>query len=281
MNRSRSNAAIQWTAEEIGDRVGISTAVYQKMKLGAQHIAEIRQAGIKRIEISMILPRFDHRNRSQVKEIIDECEKQGVKVIGVHGWVKLSPQTEDEEEWKFMVDESLSAIRFAEEVGASIYVAHFGHTDGSKRLVTELLDKTDGFRVKLTTENGRNLRPFMDAVDDINSPRFGMIVDIGHTRDSDGINPFVKKDRARQTLAQCGDRVFHIHLHEVFDQEQKPDHHAPLHENGIVEWGEVFAALRDINYKGELVFEDGRGENPEEWVRMTGEFPHTFVQRYG
>jgi methylmalonyl-CoA mutase cobalamin-binding subunit len=81
VNRSRSNAAVQWTAEEIGDRLGISTAVYQKMKLGAQHIAEIRQAGVKRIEISMILPRFDHRNRSQVKEIMDECEKQGVKVI--------------------------------------------------------------------------------------------------------------------------------------------------------------------------------------------------------
>ncbi len=160
-------------------------------------------------------------------------------------------------------------------------MAHFGCSQGSKRLITELLDKTDGLRIKLTTENGRDLRPFMAAIDDIKSHRFGMIVDIGHTRDSDGINPFVKEEKARQTLAQCGDRVFHIHLHEVFDQEQKPDHHAPLHENGIVEWGEVFAALRDIGYKDELVFEDGRGENPEEWVRMTGAFPRTFVQRYG
>lgn len=275
------NSGLQWTAEEIGNCLGISTAVYQKMQLGARQIAEIRQAGIKRIEISMILPRFDYRNRSQVSEVLEECEKQGVKIVGIHGWAKLSPQTEDEEEWKLMVDESLSAIRFAEEVGASIYVAHFGCTEGSKRLITELLDKTAGLRVRLTTENGRNLRPFMAAVDDIKSTRFGMIVDIGHTRDKDGINPFVKKDRARQTLAQCGDRVFHIHLHEVFDQEQKPDHHPPLHKNGIVEWGEVFAALRDIGYKGELVFEDGRGENPEEWVRMTGAFPRVFVQRYG
>ena len=275
------NLEFQWTAEEIGSRLGISTAVYQKMQLGARHIAEIRQAGIKRIEISMILPRFDYRNRSQVAEVLEECEKQGVKVVGIHGWAKLSPQTEDAEEWKLMVDESLSAIRFAEEVGASIYVAHFGCTEGSKRLIMELLDKTEGFCIRLTTENGRNLRPFMAAIDDIKSPRFGMIVDIGHTRDKDGINPFVKKDRARQTLAQCGDRLFHIHLHEVFDQEQKPDHHPPLHKSGIVEWGEVFAALRDIGYKGELVFEDGRGENPEEWVRMTGAFPRVFAQRYG
>lgn len=278
---TRDNSAAQWTAEEIGNCLGISTAVYQKIRLGAQQIAEIRQAGIKRIEISLILPRFDYRDHSQVAEVLGECEKQGIEIVGVHGWVKLSPGTEDEEEWKFMVEESLSIIRFAEGIGASIYVAHFGCTEGSRRLVTELLDKTDGVGIKLTTENGRDLRPFMAIVDDIKSHRFGITVDIGHTRDSDGINPFVKKEKARQTLAQCGKRVFHIHLHEVFDQEQKPDHHPPLHKNGIVEWGEVFAALRDIGYKGELVFEDGRGENPEEWVQMTGAFPRTFVQRYG
>ncbi len=139
----------------------------------------------------------------------------------------------------------------------------------------------EGFRIKLTTENGRNLRDYMAVVDDINSDRFGMIVDIGHTRDSDGINPFVKKEKARQTLAQCGNRVFHIHLHETFDLEQKADHRPPLHKNGIIEWGEVFAALKDIDYRGELVFEDGRGENPEEWLRMTAAFPQVFVRRYG
>lgn len=271
---------VQWTAGKIDAYLGISTAVYQKMRLGAQQIAEIRQAGIKRMEISLIPNSFDYQSCSQAAEVLGECGKQDIEVVGVHGWVKLSPETEDEGEWKLMVEESLSAIRFAEEVGASIYVAHFGFTKGSKKLVTELLDRTDGFRIRLTTENGRDLRPFMAIVDDINSHRFGMTVDIGHTRDSDGINPFVKKERARQTLVQCGGRVFHIHLHEVFDQERKPDHHPPLHKNGIVEWGEVFAALRDIGYKGELVFEDGRGENPEEWVGMTGAFPQAFVRTY-
>jgi len=38
--------------------------------------------------------------------------------------------------------------------------------------------------------------------------------------------------------------------------------------------------LKDIEYTGELLFEDGRGENPEEWIRMTAAFPQKFVQRY-
>ena len=118
-------------------------------------------------------------------------------------------------------------------------------------------------------------------VDEIGSDRFGMTVDIGHLRDRDGINPFVKREKARQTLAQCGDRVFHVHLHDSIPVKEKPDHRPPLYEGGMIEWGEVFAALKDIGYKGALIFEDGRGEMPEEWIRRTAAFPHAFVQRYG
>jgi sugar phosphate isomerase/epimerase len=70
------------------------------------------------------------------------------------------------------------------------------------------------------------------VVDDVGADRFGMIVDIGHTRDLDGINPFVKRDVARQTLAKCGSRVFHVHLHETFNLDKKPDHRPPKHKEG-------------------------------------------------
>ena len=280
MSNLSSKSVLRWTAEEIGARLGISTAVYQKSILGARHIAEIRRSGISRIEISPGIPRFDYRNQAQVSEVLGECQKQGVTVVAVHGWVRIPRSFESEEEREAVIEESLYVIRFAEEAGASIYVAHFGATEQSERIVTELLDRTPDLHIKLTTENGRDLRDFMAVVDKVGSDRFGMVVDIGHTKDSDGGNPFIKKCRAREVLAQCGDRLFHIHLHESFDLEQKADHRAPLHEDGIIEWGEIFAALKDINYQGELVFEDGRGENPEEWVRMTAEFPQTFVQRY-
>jgi sugar phosphate isomerase/epimerase len=275
------NKLNRWTAEEISARLGISLAVYQKIPFGARQIAEVRQMGITRIELSIISGCLDYRDRRQVTEILNECQKQGVTIVSVHGPFKLPYNSKDEEERKLVVRESLSAIRFAEEVGASIYVGHFGYKEQSKKTVTELLEQTKNFRIKLTTENGRNLSDYMAVVDYISSNRFGMIVDIGHTRDSDGINPFVEKEKARPTLAQCGARVCHIHLHETFDVEQKPDHRPPLHEDGIIEWGEIFAALKDIDYRGELVFEDGRGETPEEWIRMTAAFPQAFVQHYG
>ena len=273
----------QWTTGEIGARLGISTAIFQKVQLGARQIAEIREAEISRIELSVITGCLDYRNRRQVSEIQDECRKQGITVVSVHGPFKLPYHSEEDEVRKTVVEESLVAIRFAEEMGASIYVAHFGFRKHSKETVTELLDHLDRSEIKLTTENqtGQKLDPYMAIVDEIDSDRFGMIVDIGHTRDSNRINPFVRADRARQTLAGCGDRLFHVHLHESFNLEQKPDHRPPLHPDGVIEWGEIFAALKEIDYTGELVFEDGRGENPEEWIRMTAEFSKTFVRRYG
>jgi len=196
----RNRSGPPWTAEEIGCRLGISTAIYQKIPLGAREIAAIRHSGI--------------------------------------------------------------------------------HNEHSRGIVDDLLEQTEGVRIKLTTENMGALPSYVAAVDKVNSDRFGLTVDIGHPREGDGVNPFTRSDRARRTLAECGDAVFHVHLHETFDLEKHADHRPPLHEDGIIEWGEVLAALREIGYRGELLFEDGRGENPKEWLQMTAEFPRAFVGRY-
>jgi sugar phosphate isomerase/epimerase len=270
--------------EEIASRLGISLAIYQKRgSIGAREIAEVREAGITRIELSLIPRCLDYRNHLQISEIMSECRKQGVIIVSVHGPFGLPYSSPSEEARKAVVRESLAAIRFAEEVGASIYVAHFGCDEHSRKTVAELLKRMDGFHIRLTTENqvGWALDGYTGIVDDIGSPQFGMTLDIGHARDKDGINPFTEKGRARQALTRCGDRIFHLHLHEVFDVQEKPDHRPPLHEDGLIQWDEVFSALKEINYKGELMFEDGRGENPEEWLRMTATFPQRFLQRYG
>ncbi len=272
-----------WTAAEISARLGLSTAIHQKSRLGAEQIAAIRRADITRVELSIIQGCLDHRDKSQTTEILNACRSEGVTVVSVHGPFKLRYGSEDEAIRKTVVSESLVAIHLAQEMGASIYVAHFGSGEHSKRTADELLEQTEGSGIVLTTENqvGQSLQPYIDVVDAVGSDRYGMIVDIGHNRDGDGVNPFVRKDRARHTLAQCGHRLRHIHLHETFNLEQLPDHRPPLHPEGIIEWGEIFAALKEIGYPGELIFEDGRGEDPEQWARMTAAFPQAFVRKYG
>lgn len=67
----------------------------------------------------------------------------------------------------------------------------------------------------------------------------------------------------------------------AFRLKTKPDHRAPMHPDEIIEWGEVFVALKAIDYKGVFLLEDGRGENPEQWTRLTKTFTENFVARYG
>ena len=43
----------------------------------------------------------------------------------------------------------------------------------------------------------------------------------------------------------------------------------------------MFAGLRAVDYRGVFLFEDGRGENPDEWAKLAAEFPKNFVARYG
>ncbi len=277
-----AEASLPYTSEQIASRLGIATAVYQKEKLGARHIAAIAELGIRFIEVTMIPGCFDVSDKNQVQDILGECERQKVSIVSIHGTLQLKYNDPDEQKRLAAAEHLLEEIRFAERAGAKIVVAHFGTNDQSRKTVTELLEKTADFRIRLTVENMHGgLKPYAAFVDKIGSERFGMIVDIGHLRDKDGVNPMVKKGRARDVLAEGGRRIWHLHLHETFNLKTKPDHRAPMHPDGIIAWGEVFDALKAINYRGVFLFEDGRGENPQEWIRLAAEFPRNFTARYG
>jgi len=275
-------AGLPYTAREIAARLGISMAIYQKERLGARHVAAIRAVGISRIELLMMPPMFDLHNRAQVSEVLRECRGQKVTVVSVHGNLQRKYDDPDDEKRRVASAHLLDEIRFAEEAGAGILVAHFGTNDQSRKTVTELLDQTKDLRIRLTVENMRgSLKPYAAFVDKIGSNRFGMTVDIGHIRDADGVNPLVKHGRAGEVFAQGGRRVWHLHLHDTFDLKTKPDHRPPMHPEGIIEWGEVFAALKVNKYRGVFLFEDGRGEEPKEWIHLAASFPKNFVARYG
>ena len=277
-----ANLARGWTSREIADRLGISSAVFQKRVLGAQEIALIREAGITHLEISGMPRSFDYRDRRQVSEIKAACKKQGVEIVSCH--TSIFPFGSGcEKERKEAVREALFLARTAAEMGVSILSCHLSTDEQAQRSIADMLEALEDIPLTLAVENvgGVSIRDAMSLVDEIGSDRFKMLLDIGHERDADGVNPFVKIEGARAAVTQCKGYLSSVHLHETFAVEQKPDHRAPLHEDGIIAWGEVFAGLKDAGYRGALVFEDGRGENPEEWVQATGAFPAKFVARYG
>lgn len=279
--QARQPSNLPYTAEEIAARLGISMAVFQKEPLRARHLSAIRAVGINRIELIMMPPAFDVQNGRQVSEVLSECRRLGVSVVSVHGNLRRRYNDPNDGRRRAATAALLDEIRFAEEAGAEILVAHFGTDDPAQKTVTELLERTRDLRIRLTVENMRGgLKPYADFVERIGSDRFGLTVDIGHARDPDGINPFIKEGRAADVLSLGGRRVWHLHLHDSFDLKTKPDHRAPMHPDGLIRWDDVFAGLEAIDYEGTFLFEDGRGEQPDEWIRLAAEFPENFVNRY-
>lgn len=149
--------------------------------------------------------------------------------------------------------------------------AHFGAGEAAERAVLELMEMIPDSPVVLTTENGLELGEFVQTAENIDSPKFGIAVDIGHTRDADGVNPFTKNGRARETLAQYGKHLRHLHLHDFIDR----DHHAPF--TGNLQWEEVFLALDDIDHSGDFLFE-AAFPTEDEVISKTAEVPLRFPE---
>ena len=236
-------------------RIGASTvAVPPEQKLGARHLALWERMGIPKMEIGgygVPSTHYDPDNRRQVKEIAFAAVNHGIEICSAHApGDERDFEAECDAERKAAVQEAIIAGEAALELGASILVCHLGTTGDSTKSARELLDRFAGTDLRIVVENGERLHEFADFVDRVGSDRFGMVVDIGHTRDADGINPFVKDGAASANILQCSHRLFHLHLHDFKDGR---DHYPPL--DGDIRWREILAALQRIGYTGALMFE--------------------------
>ena len=274
-----------WTAEEIEARLGASTVAFRAppypRPIGAPEIAAMREAGLTRIEVTGIRsPRgFDYESRRQIDEVAAACRNEGVEVVSMHG-PNAAYGAVDEAARRAAVGRAVNAVRVAEELGAGVVVVHFGTDERAERSVVDVLERTEDSTLRLAVENGKDLRDFANIVDRVGSDRFGMIVDVGHTRDAHGVNPLTVPGAARRTMAFCGDRLIHLHLHDF----RETDHLAPM-DGGIV-WDEIFAAFRDIDYQGLFMFESAwkdttRAIGPGYVLAKTAAFPRAFAERYG
>jgi len=255
-----------WTYNEIESRLGSSTILFPRHRLlEEKDLEKIREADISRIEVCGLgnpghLGANDQKYLSWMRL---ECEKQDISVVSTHcpGYLFNS---DNEDNRKKAVAEGVHAAKVSEELGAKIMVCHFQPEEPSEKSVNEMLDQLNGHSIKLAIENGQNLADYTAFVDKVGSEQFGMVVDIGHTRDKDQVNPFIKKNRARETMALCGDRLIHLHLHDWIGV----DHFSPL--DGEIQWVEIFRALKDINYNGWFMFEAAYPPGRRDQIKSLG-----------
>ena len=280
--RPRDNGIV-WSAEEVSARLGISTCAFSRdRRLGAREIAEIAASGIKRIEISGIRPRsfYDCYDQSQIDEIRGACDRHGVRVVSMHVPV-LPTDSEYEPVRKGAVEALVDAVRKGAELGAAVCVGHFGTNDHAERSIVEMLEQTGDSGVTLVNENlSEHPSHYLPLCDRVGSARFGFALDIGHATDGDGVSLFTHEEQIRPIIAQCASHLRHLHLHDFGDEAVEVvvegqrvavrDHNAPF--TGHVRWRSLFAALAEVGYSGELMFE-AMFPSTEEVISWTADVP--------
>lgn len=283
---------LNWTEAEMAAKIGANTCalLFGKYEepFGARHIAKYRELGITKMELKR--PHYNPYDSNQLKEIAREAKNQGVDIVSLHGTGgKFSSAYDDgttERERRLAVATAILDGEAALTLGASILVCHFGTTDLSEKSAHELIDYFDGTPLRFGAENvGKAVSRLKDSdflddhaafVDRIDSDRLGMVLDTGHARDPDGINPFTKEGAAYDAIHRCRRRIIHLHLHDA--GEGADDHLAPW--EGRIRWFDILIALQDIGYDGVLMFESIISEQDQDVLNKIAAFPREFVRRY-
>ena len=154
--------------------------------------------------------------------MIDAAQKLGSDVVNgpmysAVGKARLDDPADREQEWQFAVEGLKEMAAYAEERGV--------------KLAFEPLNRFETDLVNIVDQG-------LKLIDDVGAPNLGFHLDTFHMH-------LEEKDSAA-AIRKAGDRIFHFHACEN-------DRGVP--GSGQVNWKEVFKALVDVGYDGNVVIE--------------------------
>ena len=284
-----------YTADQIRLRLGISTYILSEQKpLDRDGLKLIAEAGIPTIEILDDREQFQEEDPSTMKQIVAACKDLGLSIASFHSrridYRERSIRTPVEfgppnrfKGLKAEIERSKRIIDHLLDLGGSVWCTHMGIEMEELRPAFETLAKHyEGENIKLLIENGgwmtNPVRAAIEWLDDIDHPQIGMLLDVGHTRNSAGWNPMTIPGEASKILHLIGNRLQHIHLHDFVWSESRPpffalglDHHPPF--EGNIQWVEIFRVLKEIGYEGKFMFEPMPSKDSAGTIAKVGTVP--------
>lgn len=266
-----------FTVEEIRSRLGqANCAAYfpvagQKEigRFSAESIARFARHGVRKVEIGGY-PRshYDHLDPVYLKSLDAAFRQYGVEAVSVHCPDLLRYPISNPIQRSAAIAETERAARAGYALGARLMVVHCIPGEDQEYVMRELIDRLcDLEDMRFTDENlpFDRVEDIAEFVDKVDRPNYGMTLDIGHVavkRDPNGPggwknarNLLCEPGNADRIIRGCGDRLWHLHLHDFVDH----DHYAPY--VGSIQWEELFEALYRNCYGGWFMFES---EFPDE-----------------
>ena len=185
------------------------------------------------------------------------CRDSGVEVAAYHAYKTTFEEIETEAERLERVDICRRQIDTLLELGGKFWCCHAMVTNETvEKSYRELAQHVEGTDAVIAVENFNRAQLQVEdrvrLLDQFDHPKVGMILDVAHEFDADGINPMAVAGRASATINHCGRHLRHIHLQGYKDGN---GHHPPLVEGDEIQWHEIFATLAAMDYPGEFTFE--------------------------
>ncbi len=270
-----------YTEEEIKKRQSISTVMFLKYRpIGEQTLGELARNGITRIELIESRDQFDMADARSMKYIADICNSQGIQIVAYHAHTTMLASPDTEEQRKKEVDLCKRQIDTMIELGGKVWGSHARIMDKNLRKSYEDLARhIEGTNVTVAIENFKHEQLWVEKrvafLDEIDHPQVGMILDIGHVRNTEGINPMTVPGGPTKVLDMCKKRLCWVHLHGFKDGV---DHFPPFAEGETIQWVEIFRMLRKIGYSRNFNFEPKGEPTHLNTIEETAKAPKRIVE---
>ena len=270
-----------YTVEELRNRMSMSTIVFWKYRpICEQTLGELARHGVTRIELVESPEQFDMADSQSMRYIGRMCRSCGVEIVAFHAHSTTFASLDTEEKRKAEVDRCKRQIDSMLECGGSVWGSHAKAMDATlKESYEELARHVEGTGAAIAIENFKAEECWVEKrvafLDEIDHPQVGMILDIGHVRNTEGINPMTVPGGPTKVLDACRTRLCWVHLHGFKDDV---DHHPPLADGDMIQWIELLRALRRIGYTRHINFEPKGEPKHKDTIRETALVPARLVE---
>lgn len=256
---------------------GVSTHLYHDARLDRDHLVEIAAHGFNAVEIFATRTHVDYHDAQVLADLSDHLRDSGLRAHSVHAPITESLRdgvwgpayslaTTDESARTRAVDETIIALRAAQQLQATFLVLHLGvplaqQPDGRDNRRDAVLRSLDalhaaavGSGVRLALEVIPNQISEADALvrvieEELDATDIGICLDSGHA--------FLMGDLV-DAIEEVAGHLVTTHLHD--NRRVSDDHLVPF--DGAIDWAEAAMTLQKVGYEGVWLFELAATDTP-------------------
>jgi sugar phosphate isomerase/epimerase len=270
-----------YTSDLIRNRLSISSIIYWGHRpIGEGALEELSRNGFTILELIDSPEQFDMAEPSSMRALGDACRSCGIRVGAFHAHFTNFSGVATEHQRYLRVDLCRRQIDQMLELGGALWGCHAWETNTILfKSLEDLARHVEGTEAVVTIENfkeeAQSVENRVAFLDRLNHPQVGLILDIGHVRNTEGMNPMTCPRGPAEILHTCGDHLKHLHLHGY---NEGTDHFPPFTGGDSILWKELFQSLHASGYSG-LFNLEVRGEpKNKDAVKLCSFFPERIAE---